>query len=113
MIRVVHEDRFFRVEHNDEVLRVARTSERSAPDAAAYAAVERAIATAPSGSRLFLDLREARDSEAVVQALQTSFARFKRAAVLTKGKLTLPGVPGVSVFDDEDRAFDHLLARKS
>lgn len=111
MIKVVHEDRFFRVEHNDEVLRVARTSERSAADAAAYTAVERAIASAPSGSRLFLDLREAdrNDSEVTMTALRPTFARFERVAVLTSLEVPPGGIPGVSVFDDEDRAFDHLL----
>lgn len=105
MIKVIHEDRFFRVEHNDEVHRVARTAERLPPSDAQHA-YETALGKVPGGARVFLDLREGSDDGTVVERLASRLAGFARVAVLTKGRVQ---IPGVSVFDDEDHAFDHLL----
>jgi len=128
MIQRVHEDTWFVIDHNpsDRVYRVARTK---APFAdlgeveRAYGALHRQVADVPPGSRLLLDMREApprNDPEfeaAVKRARDRSFSRFGRVAVLVRtavGKLQVHRMnqdlsASVAVFDDEDRAFDHLL----
>lgn len=128
MIRRVHEDPWFVVDHNpaDKVYRVARTSKPFADLAEAeraYGAFDLAISAVPPGSRLFLDLRDApprNDPEfeaAVKRVRDRAFARFAKVAVLVRtavGKLQVQRMnkglpPTVGTFDDEDRAFDHLL----
>lgn len=129
MIQVLHEDDFFRVEHNapERIFRLARTA-KALGDLAeverAYATVDRVLSGVPTESMLFLDIREApprNDSafEGVVKQVRDRiFARFKRVAILTKtaaGKLQVTrmnqGLPAtVAAFDDEDQAFEHLYA---
>lgn len=128
MIKNLHEDAFFRVEHAADmgVHRVARTSKPFADITeceTAYGAVERALSSIPVGGKLLLDIRDAPprndpEFEAIVKRVRDRiFGRFSKVAVLVKtaaGKLQVlrmqQGQPGtVAVFDDEDRAFDHLL----
>lgn len=129
MIRRVHEDTWFVIDHNpsDRVYRVAR-SKTPFTDVAeaerAYGAMDRALATVVPGSRLLLDVRDApprNDPEfeaAVTRVRDRAFVRFVKVAVLVRtavGRLQVQrmnqGLPAsVGTFDDEDRAFDHLLA---
>jgi hypothetical protein len=128
MIKNLHEDAFFRVEHapDMDVHRVARTSRAFADIAEcerAYGGVERALSSIPTGGKLLLDIRDAPprndpEFEAIVKRVRDRiFGRFLRVAVLVKtaaGRLQVQrmqqGLPGsVAIFDNEDRAFDHLL----
>lgn len=128
MIRRIHEDQFFIVDHNqsDRVYRVARTAVPFADpkDAErAFAAFDLALTTVPPGSRLLLDLRDApfRNDDAFEtvseRARERAYARFVKVAVLVRtatGMLQMQrrhqGLPKtVGAFDDEDRAFDFLL----
>lgn len=128
MIRLLHEDAWFRVEHNpsDAVFRVARSSAPFADVPAAeraYREVDAALSAVPRGARLLLDLRDAppRNDEAfesmVERVRDRVFARFDRVAVLVRtavGKLQVQrmnkGQSHATIFDDEDRAFEYLLA---
>jgi hypothetical protein len=128
MIKNLHEDAFFRVEHapDMDVYRVARTNQPFADIKEcerAYGAVERALSSVPTGRKLLLDIREAPprndpEFEAIVKRVRDRlFGRFARVAVLVRtatGRLQVnrmnQGSPGAAVvFDNEDRAFDHLL----
>ncbi|MBI2390279.1 MAG: hypothetical protein HYV09_11880 [Deltaproteobacteria bacterium] len=128
MIRLLHEDAWFRVEHNpsDAVFRAARSG-APFPDPQtadrAFSALDAALTTVPRGARLLLDLRDwaPRDDEeleAMVERVRDRvFARFERVAVLVRAAVgkrhvqrRIEGQPAAAIFDDEDRAMDHLLA---
>ena len=128
MIQRVQEDTWFVVDHNpkDRVYRVMRTKvpfKDIAEVERVYGALHRLVATVTPDSRLLFDLREApsrNDPEfeaAIKRVRDRAFARFAKVAVLVRsaaGKLQVQrmnrGQPApVAVFDDEDRAFDHLL----
>lgn len=110
MIKLLHEDRFFRVEHNprDGLIRIARSGVSfggAAEREVSHRAVEASLTSVPNGSKLLLDERETPAADPGLDAL---FARFARVAIVTKAPR--PGLPaGVLAFTDEDRAFDHLL----
>jgi hypothetical protein len=129
MIQLLHEDDFFRVEHNapERIFRLARTARALGEGPAAeraYAAVDRVLSGVPSGSMLFIDIREAPPREdpafesTVKKVRDPILGRFARVAILTStaaGKKQVTrmnqGLPAtVAVFDDEDQAFDHLYA---
>jgi hypothetical protein len=109
MIKNLHEDAYFRVEHapDMDVYRVARTARPFADNGAV--AVEAALTKVPAGAKVLLDVREDAKFDLV---LKFPLERFARVAVLVNKPAEVQRVPSsgtVRGFDNEDKAFDHLL----
>jgi len=114
MIRELHRDDHFRVEHEPsiDVHRVARSERAFADLAETERAVERALSSVPAGAKLLLDLRD--DSKFETFLKVAHLARFARVAILVGKPAEVQRIKGytsatVAAFDNEDHAFDHLL----
>ncbi len=131
MIKTVYDDPYLRaeLEPRDLVLRVARTAkpfENLALAETSHRSLAEASSALPKGVRMLLDLRDAPsrndpEFEAVIaRHRRPIFEGCRKVAVLVKtavGKLHVTRMhhderepARVQVFDDEDRAFEWLLA---